>query len=74
MGSAWELIDRAPAHKYHLILVRLKSRTDTGSSPPVFEYDALCINQFHHETYSMIGSLVVLTCMIRPVKGVGQTS
>ena len=28
MGSAWELIDRAPTHKYHLILVRLKSRLD----------------------------------------------
>ena len=74
MGSAWELIDRAPVHKYHLILVRLKSRTDTGSSPPVFEYDALCINQFHHEIYSLIGSLVVLAGMVYLIKGIGQTS
>ena len=51
-----------------------QSRTDTGSPPLVFEYDALYINQFHHETHSMVGSLVVLTCMVRPVKGVGQTS
>ena len=51
-----------------------QSRTDTRSPPPVFEFDALCINQFHHEPHSMIGSLVVLTCMVRPVKGVGQTS
>ena len=37
-----------------------QSRTDTGSPPAVFEYHALCTNQFHHETYSIIGSLVVL--------------
>ena len=49
-------------------------RTDTGSSPPVFEYQALCTNQFHHETYLMIGSLVVLAGMVRSIKGVGQMS
>jgi hypothetical protein len=51
-----------------------QSRTDTGSPPPVFEFDALCTNQFHHETYSMIGSLVVLAGMVCLIKGVGQTS
>jgi len=51
-----------------------QSRTDTGSPPPVFECGALCTNQFHHETYSIIGSLVVLAGMVRPIKSVGQTS
>ena len=49
-----------------------QSRTDTGSPLPVFEYDALCINQFHHETYSLIGYLVVLAGMACQIKGVGQ--
>ena len=51
-----------------------QSRTDTGSPPPVFESGALCTNQFHHEIYSMIGSLVVLAGMVCQIKGVGQTS
>ena len=49
-----------------------QSRTDTGSPPLVFEYDALCINQFHHETYSLIGYLVMLAGMACQIKGVGQ--
>ena len=51
-----------------------QSRTDTGSPLPVFESGALCTNQFHHGTSSMIGSLVVLAGMVYRIKGIGQTS
>ena len=32
------------------------------------------VQRFHHETYSLIGSLVVLAGMVCLIKGVGQTS
>ena len=74
-------MNRSPLYKW-LLFINLsskrgaegQSRTDLGPLLSVFEYDALCINQFHHETHSMIGSLVVLTHMVCPVEGVGQAS
>jgi len=46
----------------------------TRVAPLVFESGANRTNQFHHETCSMIGSLVVIAGMVCQIKGVGQTS
>ena len=40
----------------------------------VYQSDGICTNQFRHETYSLIGSLVVLSGMACLIKGVGQMS
>ena len=46
----------------------------TQGHPYRFLSPVLFVQRFHHETYSMIGSLVVLAGMVCQIKGVGQTS
>jgi len=46
----------------------------TRGHPHRFLSPVRFVQKFHHETYSMIGSLVVLAGMVCQIKGVGQTS
>jgi len=64
----------ASAEQFTHVVIPLSAELTRGHPPPVFESGASRSNQFHHGTYSMIGSLVVLAGMVCLIKGVGQTS
>ncbi len=50
-----------------------QSRTDTGSPLPVLSLVRF-VQRLHHETYSLIGFLIVLAVMVCLIKDVGQAS